>query len=195
MITRLIRNTGIGFFAVCALAACSNNAKNTLGLNKAAPDEFRVIAKSPLVIPPDFSLRPPLVHTMANTQNGGEAKDMLLGQNIAANEVNVATAGEEALLNKSSVRTIDPAIRQIIAQDNMPPAPLPQKENFLKKLLPSDAKEPTLGPDSVVDASAEKARLEQNRKEGKPVTEGETPTIAEEVTPLDKLLGKDKESE
>ena len=30
-----------------------------LGLNKQAPDEFRVVARAPLTLPPDFTLRPP----------------------------------------------------------------------------------------------------------------------------------------
>jgi len=33
--------------------------KEQLGLNKKAPDEFTVITKAPLVMPPDFTLRPP----------------------------------------------------------------------------------------------------------------------------------------
>ena len=41
-----------------ALSACSN-ASRTLGLDPAPPDEFTVVSKAPLTIPPDFNLRPP----------------------------------------------------------------------------------------------------------------------------------------
>ena len=42
-----------------ALAACEG-VKQELGMTKQAPDEFAVVAsKAPLVVPPDFSLRPP----------------------------------------------------------------------------------------------------------------------------------------
>ena len=42
-----------------ALAACEG-VKQELGLTKQPPDEFAVVAsKAPLVVPPDFTLRPP----------------------------------------------------------------------------------------------------------------------------------------
>jgi hypothetical protein len=42
-----------------ALAACEG-VRQELGLTKQPPDEFAVVAsKAPLVVPPDFSLRPP----------------------------------------------------------------------------------------------------------------------------------------
>lgn len=41
-----------------ALGGCST-IEDTLGLGKTSPDESRVTVQSPLVIPPDFALRPP----------------------------------------------------------------------------------------------------------------------------------------
>src|SRR5690606_37352619 len=42
-----------------ALAACEG-VKQELGMTKQPPDEFAVVAsKAPLVVPPDFTLRPP----------------------------------------------------------------------------------------------------------------------------------------
>ena len=40
------------------LSAC-DTLKEQAGLTKKAPDEFTIITKAPLVMPPDFSLRPP----------------------------------------------------------------------------------------------------------------------------------------
>ncbi|HZD26573.1 MAG TPA: DUF3035 domain-containing protein, partial [Alphaproteobacteria bacterium] len=40
------------------LGACST-LKEQVGLTKRPPDEFTVVTKAPLVIPPDFTLRPP----------------------------------------------------------------------------------------------------------------------------------------
>ena len=42
-----------------ALAACGGDVKESLGLNKEAPDEFVVVSRPPLVVPPDFDLQPP----------------------------------------------------------------------------------------------------------------------------------------
>ena len=41
-----------------ALAACGG-FREQLGLTKQSPDEFRVVSRAPLTVPPDFSLRPP----------------------------------------------------------------------------------------------------------------------------------------
>ncbi len=44
--------------AALALGGCSKMAQS-LGMNKMPPDEFSVISKAPLVVPPDYNLRPP----------------------------------------------------------------------------------------------------------------------------------------
>ena len=41
-----------------SLAGCQTTAK-ALGMTKVVPDEFRVVTKAPLTVPPDYSLRPP----------------------------------------------------------------------------------------------------------------------------------------
>ena len=43
---------------VAALASC-DTASRAFGVAKVTPDEFRVVTKAPLVVPPDYSLRPP----------------------------------------------------------------------------------------------------------------------------------------
>src|SRR6185437_16216219 len=40
------------------LAGCKS-ASAAFGLEKVTPDEFRVVTKAPLTLPPDYSLRPP----------------------------------------------------------------------------------------------------------------------------------------
>ncbi len=41
-----------------ATGGCSN-VKETLGLTKQSPDEFKVVSRAPLSMPPDYNLRPP----------------------------------------------------------------------------------------------------------------------------------------
>ncbi len=41
-----------------ALGAC-DTIRKVAGIDKTAPDEFTVISRAPLDLPPDFSLRPP----------------------------------------------------------------------------------------------------------------------------------------
>ena len=45
--------------AMVALSACTAGMRESFGYGKQAPDEFLVLTKSPLVIPPDYALRPP----------------------------------------------------------------------------------------------------------------------------------------
>ena len=51
----------IGAAAALAVSAggCTNGMRKALGVEKVAPDEFKVVTQAPLVIPPDFNLRPP----------------------------------------------------------------------------------------------------------------------------------------
>jgi hypothetical protein len=49
---------GWALVAVLALAGCSD-FKQAIGLEPTMPDEFAVESNPPLVIPPDFDLRPP----------------------------------------------------------------------------------------------------------------------------------------
>jgi hypothetical protein len=44
--------------AATTLAGCQSASK-ALGMSKVVPDEFRVVTKAPLVVPPDYALRPP----------------------------------------------------------------------------------------------------------------------------------------
>src|SRR3982751_1819152 len=41
-----------------SVAGCSST-KEMLGLTKHSPDEFQVVSRAPLSMPPDYSLRPP----------------------------------------------------------------------------------------------------------------------------------------
>ena len=43
---------------VLALSACSTATKEKLGLTKKAPNEFMVIPRAPLSLPPEYDLRP-----------------------------------------------------------------------------------------------------------------------------------------
>ena len=47
---------------IAPLGACSggmSGIRSTLGITKEAPDEFGVVSRAPLSLPPDYTLRPP----------------------------------------------------------------------------------------------------------------------------------------
>ena len=43
-----------------ALAGCGQGTvQEALGMGKRSPDEFAVVSRAPLILPPDYGLRPP----------------------------------------------------------------------------------------------------------------------------------------
>ena len=53
-----MRKFPVLLMAVLALSAC-DSAKKQLGIERQAPDEFAVVKRAPLAMPPDYTLRPP----------------------------------------------------------------------------------------------------------------------------------------
>jgi hypothetical protein len=97
--------------AGAALAGCQS-ARQALGMTKVVPDEFRVVSKAPLVVPPDYSLRPPAPGEPRpqELQPESQARLALLGQQ----EGEQRTEGEKDLVAKAGGDTADPRIRYII---------------------------------------------------------------------------------
>lgn len=162
-----------------SLAACGGGGlKDALGYGKDAPDEFAIVTKAPLVIPPDFGLRPPQPGAPrpqeANAQPALAAEAALTGQAPGAATVSDGSAGEQALLQQTGADAADPNIRQVV---NAETRTLVEKDNkFTDDVLFWQQKSP---PDErLVDSQGEKQRIQQNTAEGKPVTEGDTPSKA-----------------
>jgi len=98
-----------------ALSGCASSRK-LLGMDKVTPDEFRVVSKAPLVVPPDYSLRPPAPGEPRpqELQPESAARTALLGQRDAASR----TAGEQLLVNKAGAEKADPLIRYVVDDEN-----------------------------------------------------------------------------
>lgn len=169
--------TAAGFALV--LSGCSN-LSHTLGLEKQPPDEFTVVQSPPLVMPPDFGLRPPASPSQkpAETPVEEQARQTVFRLNDSAatplgapsTTDNGLTPGENALLAQAGASNANPAIRdQVDAETAASP-----DETFADKLL--FWKTPQK-PDETLDASAEAKRLQQNAALGQPVTNGATPVI------------------
>jgi hypothetical protein len=115
--TKLIALAGVG------LVLCGCTAFRTaIGAVKNPPDEFTVVTKAPLVIPPDFNLRPPQPGAAARNEPNPDAlaRDALFPQN----GVNQAAAlgaeyseGEKFLLTRTNALTVDPSIRRAVTTD------------------------------------------------------------------------------
>ena len=97
--------------AGAGLGGC-NHAAGALGLNKVTPDEFRVVAKAPLVIPPDYSLRPPKPGEPRpqELQPESAARVALLGEREGENR----SDGEKMLVAKAGADKADPLVRFVV---------------------------------------------------------------------------------
>ena len=97
--------------ASAAVTGCSS-VNQALGVTKITPDEFRVVAKAPLVVPPDYALRPPAPGEPRpqELQPESSARLALLGKQEAVNR----SAGETLLANKAGSAKADPLIRYVM---------------------------------------------------------------------------------
>jgi hypothetical protein len=173
------------------LAGCARGSvQEALGMGKRSPDEFAVVSRAPLILPPDYGLRPPQpgesrpgVDTpseRARATLSGPAPQLPPGadQEVVSAAFDdpgeLASSGERALIAQATTTPVDPEIRRRIAEENME---LAQVEQSLFTRLVKWRQPQTLG--TVVDPVAETERLMANRAEGKPLTEGESPVITQ----------------
>lgn len=168
------------------LAGGCSSVKEQLGLTKQSPDEFKVVSRAPLSMPPDYNLRPPTPG--APRPQEGTTRDQAAAAvfgypgaglqpdqipPIGEGEAEAAqSSGESALLQSAGASGVDPNIRQLVdsetAEDEADSTTLADTLVFWRDPEPYG---------DVVDPAAEQKRLQENAALGKPVTEGDTPVI------------------
>jgi hypothetical protein len=144
-----------------ALSACSN-ASRTLGLDPAPPDEFTVVSKAPLSIPPDFNLRPPKPGAARPQEQTPttRAQAALVGDAQPAASA-PTTPGETALLQVARAQDANPNIRQVL---NTETTQLAERDgDFVDRLLSRVGLNLAPSEDEVVNAKEEERRLRQQK--------------------------------
>jgi hypothetical protein len=150
--------------AAVGVSGC-NSTRNALGMTKVTPDEFRVVAKAPLVVPPDYALRPPAPGEPRpqELQPESAARNALLG----AREGLARSEGEKLLVAKAGAEKADPLIRYVVDDEA---GDLAHKEkSFADRVMfwkdgdaPAAPTAAAAAGDNVpapVDAAAEEAKL------------------------------------
>jgi hypothetical protein len=182
---------GVSIATLLMLAACGRGTvQDALGMGKRSPDEFAVVSRAPLILPPDYGLRPPApgesrpgVDTPSEraraTLTGGESQQPAApGQEMVSAAFDergaAASSGERALITQATTAPVDPEIRRKIAEENMR---LAQVEQELFTRLVKWREPQTLAV--AVDPAAETERLRANRAAGKSPTEGDSPVITQ----------------
>ena len=138
----LLRLTVIGASLV-ALSAC-DSLREEAGLTKQSPDEFAVTTKAPLIIPPDFNLRPPSpgAAPLNQTDPTSSAEVAMFNTedpaSVAAQMQGNYSPTEKLLLAHAGVQNADPTIRAQLQSDekNMQGA----DPSFTDRILGSPAK-------------------------------------------------------
>ncbi|OFX09936.1 MAG: hypothetical protein A2516_00420 [Alphaproteobacteria bacterium RIFOXYD12_FULL_60_8] len=163
--------------AALAVTGCSD-VRKSIGYDKSAPDEFAVVARAPLTIPPEYSLAPPTPGA-PRPQKGtttDDAKRVLTGRDTTAKarEINASSPGQSAFIKKVGGDMADPEIRRTV--DSESSALAMEDANFTDKLMFWHEKTPADYSDTL-DAEKEMQRLKENQALGDPATQGETPKI------------------
>ncbi|MEL6663437.1 MAG: DUF3035 domain-containing protein [Pseudomonadota bacterium] len=98
----------IGAGAALALTTACAGGPTDRGINTSQADEFRVVTKAPLTVPPDYNLRPPTPGQALPTEVLEErAIVTAFGTNIGQN----ASPGERALIQAADAQAVSPIIR------------------------------------------------------------------------------------
>lgn len=140
------------------LAGCGSTVQDAFGLSKRSPDEFQVVRRAPLVVPPDYRLRPPGAGTTAPAaqSTSQDAYAALTGQ-PAPVDASMSPA-EQALLGQMPQRSI-PDIRQTVNEEGDQVATL-DRGSYLFLFSWQRADDQAQG--TVLDPIAESQRLRQN---------------------------------
>ena len=104
-----------------ALMGC-DSVREATGAAKLPPDEFTVLTKAPLVLPPDYNLRPPQSGAASRNEPDPDdaGRNVLFPQNSAMAAAALGadySDGEKLLLTKTNALSVDPNIRRSITSD------------------------------------------------------------------------------
>ena len=144
-----------------ALTGCQS-LRDAAGLQKKSPDEFAVTTKAPLVIPPDFNLRPPMPGAPpANTLDPSSNAEIALFNNadpqtVAAGMAGDYTPGEKMLLANAKVQRADPGIRARLNADQR--AAIQNADRSFTDRILSSAATPDTGRPVNADAEVSKGK-------------------------------------
>ncbi|MEE2981072.1 MAG: DUF3035 domain-containing protein [Pseudomonadota bacterium] len=139
-----------------SLSGCEN-VKQQLGLGKSAPDEFNVVTRAPLTLPPDYSLRPPDSTALGPQETTVQQQvwQILSGSEAGASD-SQATAGEMALLSHAGAKEAMSDIRQVLNDENAIYAD--EDQAFVDSLI---FWRDDVGSEVLVDPTKEAQRLQE----------------------------------
>lgn len=168
--------TGLALIAL-ALAGCTD-VRRSIGLDRTSPDEFSVVSRAPLTLPPSMANLPPprpgAPRPQEATATATAAASVFGGSSRAlATTGGAKSAGESALIAQAGAKSgIEPGIRNKVDQETT--QLIVADKHWIDTLLFWQTQEQ---PFSVVDPKKESQRLREAQSQGKALNDGVTPTI------------------
>ena len=174
---------GVAALTLVALLSSCEGIKRQIGLAKSAPDEFTVVTKAPLILPPDFTLRPPRpgASGLQEVQVREQARRALIRTGRSASGSAAAqgaenkpsrSRAENVFLKNAGADKADPQIRNVIRRETLA---LAEKDStFTRRLMFWRGDEED---GSIVDAGKEAERLREAAAKGESPADGEVPVI------------------
>ncbi len=161
------------------LSACGE-LRQELGFGRNVPDEFAVVDRAPLSLPPDYTLRPPRPGASRPQEVGSDrqASEVVLGGKSGKGQT-APSASEQAIIEASGGSKADPNIRETVDRETA--QKVVADEHLVKELL-NWSGEPKKAPATTVDPAAEAERIKKANESGEPITTGATPVIEKEKT-------------
>ncbi len=155
----LLRFAALGGMAL-VLVGC-DSIREAAGVTKEPPDEFAVVTKAPLVMPPDYNLRPPKPGAAPTNQYSPteSAAASMFGEDpaeIAKQMTGDYSQEEKLILATSGAAVSDHAIRQQLAADAK--SMEATNDDLTNKLLFQTGPDPQAG--NPLDSDSEKQRLD-----------------------------------
>ncbi len=155
---RLLGLCSLGL-GVLAMTACSGTVQERLGFDRRSPDEFQVVRRAPLVIPPSYNLPEPGTPSPAQQrQSSSRDAQQTLFEGFATTPELEPSAGELALL-EAVPGTAQPGIREIILTENTEITQLDESRFLFILDFQRRNMEDANQLDTPLDAQAEAERL------------------------------------
>ena len=100
---------------ISLISGCGSELSDVLGTNKLPPDEFTILTKPPLIVPPEYNLRPPAEGEIRPNvqQPNRQLQSILFGQN----QTDDFSSSEISLMTGSDVAEAIPNIKEVLESE------------------------------------------------------------------------------
>jgi hypothetical protein len=182
-VARIVPAAVLAAIMAVGLGGCGQ-LRDALGQTKDPPDEFQVVARAPLALPPNYDLRPPRPGAPRPQERSttDAAAERILGRRaratatstnaVPAAPVVVSSAGEAKFRQQLGLDQAESDIRTVVDQET---ADYVYETRYPIDRLLFWKDDPA--PGILLNATKEQQRLQENAALGRKPNEGDVPTI------------------